>query len=152
MVEKKNRMSNFGNTNNNKLVVKSSTANLITIRKFINNKASLFGFSKDEIEDIVLSVDEACTNIIEHSYNSKPNFDIEISVTFSKNKFIVKIVDYGESFEPNSLKDMDIELYRKQRRVGGLGVYLMKTLMDDVKYTSVKNKYNQVLLTKKLAQ
>ncbi|PJA98527.1 MAG: ATP-binding protein [Ignavibacteriales bacterium CG_4_9_14_3_um_filter_30_11] len=141
-------MNKSVNLNSNKLVVKSSTANLITIRKFINSKASSFGFTENEIEDIVISVDEACTNIIEHSYNSKPNFDLEISIILSKNKFIIKIVDYGESFEPDTLKDMDIELYHKQRRVGGLGVYLMKTLMDEVKYKSVKNKYNQVMLTK----
>ena len=139
-------MNKSVNLNSNKLVVKSSTANLITIRKFINSKASSFGFTENEIEDIVISVDEACTNIIEHSYNSKPN--LEISIILSKNKFIIKIVDYGESFEPDTLKDMDIELYHKQRRVGGLGVYLMKTLMDEVKYKSVKNKYNQVMLTK----
>jgi len=144
-------MSRTGNLNNNKLVVKSRTANLVTIRKFINSKASSFGFTETEIEDIVISVDEACTNIIEHSYNSKPNYDLEISITLLKNKFIVKIVDYGKSFEPGSIKDMDLELYHKQRRVGGLGVYLMKTLMDEVKYKSVKNKYNQVMLTKKLA-
>jgi len=141
-------MNKSVNLNSNKLVVKSSTANLITIRKFINSKASSFGFTENEIEDIVISVDEACTNIIEHSDNSKPNFDLEISIILSKNKFIIKIVDYGESFEPDTLKDMDIELYHKQRRVGGLGVYLMKTLMDEVKYKSVKNKYNQVMLTK----
>ncbi len=135
----------------NKLVVKSTTANLISIRKFINGKAKSCGFSSNEIEDIVLAVDEACTNIIEHSYHSKPNFDLEITVSCAKDNFIIKIIDYGETFEPSSIKELNLELYHKQRRVGGLGVYLMKTLMDDVKYTSVKNKYNQVLLTKKLA-
>jgi serine/threonine-protein kinase RsbW len=144
-------MNNNLNINEKCLIVKSSTANLITIRKFINNKAKLYGFSSNEIEDIVLAVDEACTNIIEHSYHSKPNFDIEISVSFSQSIFVIRIIDYGETFEPGSIKDLNLELYYKQRRVGGLGVYLMKTLMDDVKYTSVKNKYNQVLLTKKLA-
>jgi len=134
----------------NRLIVKSSTANLITIRKFINNKAKTYGFSSSETEDIVLAVDEACTNIIKHSYHSKPNFDIEITVSFSDNNFNIKIIDYGETFEPASIKELNLELYRKQRRVGGLGVYLMKTLMDDVTYSFVKNKYNQVLLIKKL--
>lgn len=143
-------MSKILDNNENRLIVKSSTANLITIRKFINNKAKTYGFSSNKIEDIVLAVDEACTNIIEHSYHSKPNFDIEITISFSGDNFIIKIIDYGETFEPSSIKELNLELYRKQRRVGGLGVYLMKTLMDDVKYTSVKNKYNQVLLTKKL--
>lgn len=138
------------NINEDKLIVKSSTTNLITIRKFINNKAQSFGFPSNEVEDIVLAVDEACTNIIEHSYHSKPNFDIEISVSFSKSNFVIKIIDYGETFKPGSFKEPNLELYREQRRVGGLGVYLMKTLMDDVKYSSINNKYNQVLLTKKL--
>lgn len=144
-------MSQDFNMNKDRLIVKSSTANLITIRKFINIKAKTFGFSSNEIEDIVLAVDEACTNIIEHSYHSKPNLDIEISVSFSKSNIVIRIIDYGETFETSSFKDLNLELYHKQRRVGGLGVYLMKTLMDDVRYTSVKNKYNQVLLTKKLA-
>ncbi|MCH8325665.1 MAG: ATP-binding protein [Bacteroidetes bacterium] len=144
-------MSQDFNVNKDRLIVKSSTANLITIRKFINIKAKTFGFSSNEIEDIVLAVDEACTNIIEHSYHSKPNLDIEISVSFTKSNIVIRIIDYGETFETSSFKDLNLELYHKQRRVGGLGVYLMKTLMDDVRYTSVKNKYNQVLLTKKLA-
>ena len=144
-------MSQDFNMNKDRLIVKSSTANLIIIRKFINIKAKTFGFSSNEIEDIVLAVDEACTNIIEHSYHSKPNLDIEISVSFSKSNIVIRIIDYVETFETSSFKDLNLELYHKQRRVGGLGVYLMKTLMDDVRYTSVKNKYNQVLLTKKLA-
>lgn len=144
-------MTNDLNINEDRLIVKSSTANLITIRKFINNKAKSFGFSSNEVEDIVLAVDEACTNIIEHSYHSKPNFDIEINVSFTNGNFVIRIIDYGETFEPGSFKEPNLELYRKQRRVGGLGVYLMKTLLDEVKYTSVKNKYNQVLLTKKLS-
>ena len=144
-------MNNNLNINENRLIVKSSTANLITIRKFINIKAKSYGFLSNEIEDIVLAVDEACTNIIEHSYHSKPNLDIEISVSFSKNNFVIRIIDYGETFESRSIKELNLELYHKQRRVGGLGMYLMKTLMDDVRYTSVKNRYNQVLLTKKLA-
>ena len=144
-------MSQDFNMNKDRLIVKSSTANLITIRKFINIKAKSFGFSSNEIEDIVLAVDEACTNIIEHSYHSKPNLDIEISVSFSKSNIVIRIIDYGETFETSSFKDLNLELYHKQRRVGGLGMYLMKTLMDDVRYTSVKNRYNQVLLTKKLA-
>ena len=144
-------MNNNLNINENRLIVKSSTANLITIRKFINIKAKSYGFSSNEIEDIVLAVDEACTNIIEHSYHYKPNLDIEISVSFSENNFVIRIIDYGETFEPISIKELNLELYHKQRRVGGLGMYLMKSLMDDVRYTSVKNRYNQVLLTKKLA-
>jgi len=137
--------------NQNKLIVKSNTSNLIKIRKFINNKAKSFGFTSEEIEDIVLAVDEACTNIIEHSYHSKPDLDIEIFLSFSGDTLSIKIIDYGETFDSKSIKDLNLEVYHKQRRVGGLGVYLMKTLMDDVKYSSVKNKYNQVILTKKLS-
>ncbi len=138
------------NVNENKLTVKSSTSNLIRIRKFINNKAKACGFTSKEIENIVLAVDEACTNIIEHSYHSKPDLNIEITVSFSNDTFRIKIIDYGETFEPNSIKELNLETYHKQRRVGGLGVYLMKTLMDEVNYSSVKGKYNQVILTKKL--
>ena len=58
---------------NNKLIVQSRTENLSKIRDFVSNKASESGISNDEVENIMLAVDEACTNIIKHAYKSFPD-------------------------------------------------------------------------------
>lgn len=133
-----------------KLIIKSKTENLSEIREFIYSTAEEIGFTSDTIDDIILAVDEACTNIIKHAYKSFPEGEIEINLKYSDKKFLIEIVDYGTAFHPETVPPPDLKKYYQQRRVGGLGMYLMKTLMDDVKYVSVPGKYNRVLLSKNL--
>lgn len=133
-----------------KLVIKSKTENLSPIRKFVSENANEAGISNEEIDDIILAVDEACTNIIKHAYKSFPEGEIIIEIDYTERKFTIKLIDHGISFNPDLIPDPDLQKYYRQRRVGGLGLYLMKTLMDDVQYVSVPGKYNQVLLSKNL--
>jgi serine/threonine-protein kinase RsbW len=142
--------NNKDKTKENKLIVKSRTENLSVIRNFICDFTSDMGFSTEAIDNIMLAVDEACTNIIKHAYKSYPDGEIIIKLESSGNKLTITIIDYGASFAPDSVPEPDLRKYYKQHKVGGLGMYLMKTLMDDVKYVSVPGKYNQVLLSKSL--
>lgn len=132
------------------LIVKSRTENLSKIREFVSSNASEAGFSKDEIDNIILAVDEACTNVIKHAYKYSPDEDIMIEIKYNKSAFTVTIEDKGISFDPNLIPSPDLQKYHREHRVGGLGMYLMKTLMDEVKYMSVRGKYNRVSLTKKI--
>ncbi|GBD88565.1 serine-protein kinase RsbW [bacterium BMS3Abin03] len=133
-----------------KLIVKSKTENLSLIRDFISSKASDAGILIEEIENIMLAVDEACTNIIKHAYHSGPGGNIIVKVEYDSADFKITIEDYGNSFNPDEVPDPDLRQYHKDKKVGGLGMYLMKTLMDDVKYVSVPGKYNRVILSKKI--
>lgn len=143
-------MKNKNQIDEKELHVKSRTENLSQIRGFIQDYASLAGFTQDGIDNMMLAVDEACTNIIKHAYKSFPDGEITIKAKYENKKLIISIIDYGKAFEPEKIPEPDIQEYYKQHRVGGLGMYLMKTLMDDVEYTSVPGKYNQVLLSKNL--
>lgn len=133
-----------------KLKVKSKTENLSIIRDFISSSAAEAGVKSDAIENIILAVDEACTNIIKHAYKSFPDGELIIKTKSTLSRFVVSITDYGKSFEPEMIPEPDLQKYYRQRRVGGLGMYLMKTLMDDVKYVSIPGKYNEVLLSKNI--
>ena len=133
-----------------KLQIKSRTENLSVIRDFVSKSASEAGFSNDVIENIILAVDEACTNIIKHAYKSYPEGEMIIKTKFTNSRFVVSITDYGISFEPAKVPEPDLQKYYRQKRVGGLGMYLMKTLVDDVKYVSIPGKYNEVMLSKNL--
>ena len=132
------------------LKITSRTENLSVIREFIHAAAAQVGMNSGETEDIILAVDEACTNIMKHAYKSYPDGIILLKLKYSEHKFTIIIVDYGNSFHPENVPDPDLQKYYKQHRVGGLGMYLMKTLMDEVKYSSVPGKYNEVYLTKYL--
>ncbi len=132
------------------LKVKSRTENLSHIRDFVNSSASEVNVPADIVENIILAVDEACTNIIKHAYKYFPDGEILIKIKPSSSKFVVSIIDYGISFEPETIPEPDLQKYYRQKRVGGLGIYLMRTLMDDVKYISIPGKYNEVLLSKNI--
>ena len=134
------------------LRVKSKTENLSVIRDFVSANALNAGIPMTKVEDIMLAVDEACTNIIKHAYKLSPEGEIKISIDYNKEKFTITIIDYGKSFQPETVPLPDLQKYYREHKVGGLGIYLMKSLMDDVKYTSVPGKYNQVLLSKNIGE
>ena len=136
--------------NTGELIVKSRTENLSQIRDFISSQASSSGLSSEAIENIMLAVDEACTNIIKHAYKSYPEGDIVIKLESNRDKLIISIIDHGNTFDPGTVPDPDLQKYYRNGKVGGLGMYLMKTLMDDVKYISVPGKYNKVQLSKSI--
>ena len=135
----------------NELRVKSQTENLSLIRDFVSEKALDAGLPVAAVEKIMLAVDEACTNIIKHAYKSSPEGEILLNVDYDDEKFTITIIDYGKSFNPANIPQPDLQKYYREHKVGGLGIYLMKSLMDDVKYTSIPGKYNQVLLSKNIS-
>lgn len=134
------------------IVVKSSTDNLSQVRDFTRKAAEESGFNEETVGKIILAVDEACTNIIKHAYKYSPDGKIEISIKFDSTRFSISIVDEGVHFNPNSVPEPNIVEYYKQKKVGGLGIFLMKKLMDEVNYSTISGNRNQVILVKYLTQ
>lgn len=137
------------NIENKELIVNSSTDNLSEVRTFVQAMWNSYGYDEKEGRSVVISVDEACTNIIKHAYHFDANGIIKIKVESKKNKFIVKITDTGSHFDPNQIPEPNIPERQKSKKGGGLGIYLMKKLMDEVKYSN-KGKKNELILVKYL--
>lgn len=131
----------------NELLISSSTNNLAEVRSFVKNNGEKVGLSEKVIAHISLAVDEACTNIIKHAYNNSPNETINIKIKASNHKFSVFIADTGKHFDPNKVPEPNVEKNQKMKKGGGLGMFLMKKLMDEVKYNSNGNG-NQLILIK----
>ena len=134
------------------IVVKSTTDNLALIREFTKSAADEIGFSDETTGKIVLAVDEACTNIIKHAYKYSTEGDIYIAIKFDNSRFMISITDEGKHFDPTTIPEPDLSQYYKQKRVGGLGMFLMKKLMDEVKYNTITGNKNQVVLVKYLSK
>lgn len=148
---RKNKVGSSKNIAKEKeLKIKSRTENLTKVREFISSVIQEINASQDIAGDVILAVDEACTNIIKHAYRFFPDGEIKIKIKYSPNKIKVEITDQGEPFSPDTVPTPDLKKYFEEKRVGGLGMYLMKSLMDSVEYKSVPGKFNQVFLTKKL--
>jgi len=133
----------------NELLISSSTDNLAKVRSFVEMHGADVGFDKRVISHIILAVDEACTNIIEHAYNNSENEKIRIKIKSANNKFSVTITDRGNHFDPSLIEEPNIAKSQKMKKGGGLGMFLMKKLMDEVKYNA-KSNGNELILIKYL--
>jgi serine/threonine-protein kinase RsbW len=131
-----------------KLEIPSVTENLYLIREFIIKIAAKAGFAEDMQEQIALAVDEACTNVIKHAHKFDANRNIDIVVSYDNSKIKISIIDTGTGFDTSKLQKPDLMKFAKESRHGGLGIYLMKTLMDEVEYEFNPGIKNQVQLIK----
>ena len=132
------------------LVIPSQTDRLKEIRDFVAHAAHQFGFGEDDVNKIVLAVDEACTNIIEHAYGYGKNHKIKLSILAKEKVFEITITDQGRAFDPLSVPQPNMKEYLSHFKRGGLGMYLMKTVMDKVEYDFKPGPVNRVRLTKYL--
>ena len=130
------------------LKIDSKTDQLVAVREFVSQAAYASGFNDEDVSKIALAVDEACTNVIKHAYRFERDKKITISVQADHGKFEISIVDNGKQFDPSKVEAPDMKEYLSTYRRGGLGVYLMKSLMDKVEYDIEPGKRNQVRLTK----
>lgn len=131
----------------------NDTANLARIRAFVREKAETMGFSPEELDQIELAVDEACANVIEHAYPPDPDGkaksqQLHLCLKLEFGKFTVIITDHGATFDPSLIQPPNLSEYLAQYRVGGLGIYLMRSLMDEVDYHIQPGIKNEVRMVK----
>lgn len=136
-------------TPKNILVVSASTENLSTVRSFVAESAKAHGFQEKEIDEIRLAVDEAFTNIIKHAYNFDKEKNVSLKTGSENEIFWVSISDEGKTYDPSSYKEPNIAERIKEGKRGGVGVYLIKKLMDKVEYSTI-GRVNQIRLIKHL--
>ena len=129
--------------------VEASTAHLAEVRDFVAEHAAKCGFSPKEISEIRLAVDEAYTNIIKHAYKENGSKPVEIELGSDQRKFWVSLMDKGESFDLTKYQEPDVETQIKQKRRGGMGVYLIRKLMDQVHYGR-KGTFKEIKIVKNL--
>lgn len=136
------------------------------IREFVYHKLIDVELNDVEKQKIVLAIDEICTNLIKHALGLKSNRDtnksqnigvlsetslIELSVIIVNNNIKIEITDKTSPFNLLDLPDTNMNNYFKLFKSGGLGVKLVKLIMDDIQYipTNNEHKYNTLILTKK---
>lgn len=137
---------------NNELCVDGDLKNLQEIREFVISQSINFGFNDSISQNIALSVDEACTNLIKYAFEYNTENKICIKIETNSNEFNVLISDRGNSFNPMVVSSPVMQDYFKNMKPGGLGIHIMRTLMDDITYisSSSENPYNTLKLKKYL--
>ncbi|MBM3728783.1 MAG: ATP-binding protein [Acidobacteria bacterium] len=132
------------------LQVPSSTVNLAMIREFVARVGGMAGFGENDVAKLELAVDEACANVIEHAYDSDTTKQVSVRATFDDEQIQIEIIDRGRGFDPSSIPQQDLDQLIAQRRSGGLGLRLIRTIMDDVQYQIVPGEKNELRMVKKI--
>ena len=146
----------FGNTPGSwSIVVPGSPNALPTIRTMITRAATRCGFAPEEIAKIEMAVDEACTNIIEHAYNAlrehhlPQNPEIEVHALEHTDRLEITILDHSMhdfpvlNYAPNCMDE-----YFSEQKKRGMGLFIIRSFVDDVKHSFVNGRGNELLLVK----
>lgn len=129
------------------LTIPSSTRYLEDVRQFVATHAAAAEFSDSVVEELKIAVDEACTNVIKHAYQGEGEHAVDIDIIITKDKLTVKIRDIGRAFNQKDYSEPNLIEYAKSRKAGGLGVHLMRRLMDRVEFRTRGN-VNECCLVK----
>jgi serine/threonine-protein kinase RsbW len=113
--------------------------NLYKFLDVVSSCAKGQGFAQKRINDIELAIEEALVNIFNYAYQDNTG-DIEVICSLDNDLFIVDIIDSGIPFDLLLHKEPDLTSDISKRQIGGLGVFFIKTLMDDVKYRRENDK------------
>ncbi|MDX2149781.1 MAG: ATP-binding protein [Bryobacteraceae bacterium] len=132
------------------LHVPSSTENLAMIRDFVSSVGSQAGLADSDRSKVELAVDEACANVIEHAYGKDVTKDVIVRATIDTDQIIIEVIDTGKGFDPGGVEQKDLDRLVRERRSGGLGMRMMKALMDEVVYQIVPGEKNELRMVKRL--
>lgn len=121
-----------------RLVVPGTVGYLDIVRDFVTRVAGSAGFAAGDVDEIVLALDEAVANIVEHAYE-KSSLPVErrtldLEVRFEDGGLIFVLRDRGEPFDPTLAAAVDLERHLASGSKDGLGIHLMRRLMHEIRY------------------
>ncbi len=128
-----------------------SLNNLEGICDFVSHCANNAGLTESEVYAVQLAVDEASTNIIEHGYGQECPSRIDITCEPVEGGIRVVIFDDAAPFDPTSIPNPDINVSLEDVKPRGLGIFLMRKMMDEVSYETSPDKGNTLTMIKRHA-
>ena len=109
----------------------SRADNLKPLRSLVRELSIRQGCSEDNLDSIVMAINEACMNVIQHAYGQSGDGEIIIDFLIDKNQLIIRIYDFADTVDHSTIRSRSLE----DVRPGGIGVHIIKQVMDYVEYT-----------------
>ncbi len=102
------------------------------VRAFVTSTLNRFRLPETEVNLLVLAVDEICANRIIHSNHCDGNKELEVEISDSADGISFSITDSGDFYDASKQADPDMKLLIKERRKGGIGLLLVRKIMDSI--------------------
>ena len=133
------------------LRIKNDIHELSMMNQFLEEAGEELGLSTAFMMSLNLVMEEAVSNIIFYAYKGDVEDAVDISLVREGGELIVTLIDHGISFDPTLRKAPDITLSAEDRPIGGLGIFLIKKIMDEVSYQRVDER-NVFIMKKKITE
>jgi serine/threonine-protein kinase RsbW len=129
------------------LHIAAELINLEVIRRFVEESVRSLQADENTAFALAHAVDECVTNIIEHGYRQQPG-PIEIEIERVGETLTIELRDHAPPFDPTSVPAPDLTLPLEQREPGGLGIYLARRMVDEMRYRALPAGGNELVLIK----
>ena len=130
-------------------LINNDLADIEILAEKIESFGEMQGIPNSIIFAINLCLDELITNTIKYGYNDTNEHSITIDLELTETEVIIELIDDGLPFNPLERSDPDIGQDLDDRPIGGLGIYLVRNMMNQVNYQRQDDK-NQVIMKKLL--
>lgn len=125
---------------NGRLKLYCNTNQLAVLRDFLMKTLQNTGLGEIEKHQVILAVEEVCANLMIHTHSCNPNSFFNVSATLNEEKVIFEIVDMGQGFNLLEYQEPELAEVIKTKRKGGLGIILVKKIMDKIEFESSEQK------------
>lgn len=132
------------------LHVPSSSENLAMIRSFVGEVTYRAHLTEEESLLLAVAVDEACANVIEHAYGHDATKQVTVRAVLDDEAIRFEVIDQGRGFDPAMIEPKDPRQLVKERASGGLGMGLIRRIMDEVVYHIVPGEKNELRMMKRI--
>ncbi len=119
------------------------------VRAFLVAALKERSYAPEVVGDLEMVVDEAVTNVVEHAYSFDARRQVRLELALDRERVEARVKDDGAAFDPLAVEPVNLDRHVEERRTGGLGVHLMRTLMDTVEYRR-EGAFNVLVLVKKV--
>ena len=119
------------------------------LSEFIDMNCEELGVDMVDTMNINLALEEAVVNVMSYAYPEGTEGTVDIELTTDRKDMVFTITDSGTPFDPTQKEEVDTTLSAEERPIGGLGIHLVRKLMDSISYQYIDNK-NVLTLKKKL--
>lgn len=117
------------------LIIEASDANLAVMQEFLEQKLEELDFSMRDIMQVAVSAEEIFVNIAHYAYAPlQGKVKVTVEVTDDPPRLNITFADNGFRYNPLEKEDPDITLPAEKRKIGGLGIFIMKKMMDHAHY------------------
>ena len=131
------------------IILANDIAEISRLNEFIDELGEAFSLSPDIIFNLNLVLEEAVVNIINYAYPKEEHESIYLSAKLHDRSIILVLTDTGKEFDPTMAPEADLTLSADERPIGGLGIFLIRQMMNEVKYERIDGK-NVLTLEKRL--